>query len=129
MGAVSQFEPNADVLTHAVLQAAEYLGVGAKDLARILGVSRSFLSRLSQDRRIEPDTKEWELALLFLRVFRSLDAFLGGHRENCLRWLNAYNHHLSGVPADLLTRITGLVFVADYLDALREQVWLPPARS
>jgi transcriptional regulator with XRE-family HTH domain len=120
MSALPQTQPDpTDVLTRAVLRAGEQLGIAAKDLARILGVSRSSLSRMTRDRRIEPDTKEGELALLFLRVFRSLDAFLGGHRENCRRWLNAYNHHLAGVPAELLTQVTGLVFVAEYLDAMR----------
>lgn len=110
---------SGEVLTKAVLRAAERLEVPAKDLAEILGVSRASLSRLQRKRRIDPDSKEGELALLFLRVFRSLDALLGGDREQCRRWLHAPNHHLSGTPAELLRSVTGLVRVAEYLDAMR----------
>ncbi len=107
------------VLTRAIGRAAEILGLSARELAGVLGVSPSSLSRLSRGREIRPDSKEGELALLFLRVFRSLDALLGGDAESCRRWLRAYNSHLSGVPAELLPTVTGLVGVAEYLDAMR----------
>jgi transcriptional regulator with XRE-family HTH domain len=111
-------EPAA-VPTGAVGRAAELLGMTNRELAGILGVSAASLSRLARGRRIRPETKEGELALLFLRVFRSLDAQLGGDAESCRRWLRAHNHHLAGVPAELLQTVSGLVGVADYLDAMR----------
>ena len=43
----------------------------------ILGVSPSTLSRLDE-RPLDPARKEGELAVLFVRLFRSLDALLGG---------------------------------------------------
>ncbi|HEX2253798.1 MAG TPA: antitoxin Xre/MbcA/ParS toxin-binding domain-containing protein [Thermoanaerobaculia bacterium] len=108
------------VLSKAVDRAAEFLAVPRRELARVLGVSESSLSRLAARRReIDPESKEGELALAFLRVFRSLDALLGGDSANCRRWLRAYNHHLAGVPADLLQTVPGLVRVGEYLDALR----------
>lgn len=108
------------VLTKAVARAGERCGFSGKELAAVVGVSPSSLSRMSQGRReIDPRSKEGELALLFLRVFRSLDALLGGERESCRRWLRATNDHLAGVPADLVQTTLGLVRVADYLDALR----------
>lgn len=110
----------SSVLTKAVTRAAERFGVSGRELSAILGVSQSSLSRISSGRRtIDPETKEGELALLFVRVFRSLDALLGGHRENCRRWLRAYNRHLAGEPAELLQSAQGLVRVVEYLDALR----------
>ena len=107
------------VLTRAAVRAAEILDLSGRELAAILGVSPSSLSRLARSREIRPDSKEGELALLFLRVFRSLDALLGGDAESCRRWLRSFNAHLGGVPAELLPTVTGLVGVAEYLDAMR----------
>lgn len=116
-------QPSAPaVLTRATERAAELLGLSGRELAAVLGVSASSRSRISHGRRtIDPASREGELALLFLRVFRSLDALLGGDAEKCRQWLRAYNHHLAGVPAGLLQTTQGLVRVADYLDALRGQ--------
>lgn len=108
------------VLTKALGRAAERLRISDRELAAVLGVSSSSVSRTSRGRRtVDPESKEGELALLFLRVYRSLDGLLGGDAESCRRWLRGYNHHLSGVPAELLQSAQGLVRVAEYLDALR----------
>src|SRR4051812_46193032 len=110
----------AEVLTKAVLRAADLLGLTQKDLAGILGLSGATVSRLGAgDRTLEPDTKEGELALLFLRVFRSLDALLGGREEGMRAWLHAENTHIGGVPAARVHSVEGLVEVAQYLDAMR----------
>lgn len=108
------------VLSKALDRAADTLGFTDREIAGVLGVSPSSVSRLFHGTRaIDPQSKEGELALLFLRVFRSLDGLLGGDRDQSRRWLRAHNHHLAGVPADLLQTAQGLVRVADYLDALR----------
>ena len=108
------------VLAKALERAAQRLDVSDREIAAVLGVSPSSVSRLSRGlRTIDPESKEGELALLFLRVFRSLDGLLGGDAEQSRRWLRAYNHHVAGVPAELLQTAQGLVRVADYLDALR----------
>lgn len=109
----------AAVLTTAVRRAAMRLGIQQKDLARILGVSAATVSRLGAGRTIGPDAKEGELALLLIRVFRSLDAMVGGDEQKARAWFWARCAPLAGVPADLVTTVTGLVSVAGYLDALR----------
>jgi uncharacterized protein (DUF2384 family) len=111
--------PNAAVLTKALLRAAQLLAVPQRDLGRILGVSASSMSRLARTRNVDPESKEGELALLFLRVYRSLDALMGGREESCRAWFHAPNAHLAGVPADLVQTVPGLVHVAEYLDAMR----------
>ena len=110
------------MLTTAVVRAGERLGLSQRELAGILGVSPATLSRLArprEPRRLEAASKEGELAVQLLRVYRSLDALLGGDDEANRRWLRAENHHLGGVPATLLQSVTGLVHVAEYLDAMR----------
>ena len=109
----------ARVLAEAVLRAATLLGLTQKQLAAILGVSEASVSRLDRGRGIEPATKEGELAALFLRMWRSLDALVGGEDEKARAWFHAENHHVRGVPAERVQRVTGLVDVAEYLDAMR----------
>lgn len=109
----------AAILTRAVLRASRRLDVQQKTLAPILGVSPASLSRLSQGRSIRPETKEGELAVLFVRMFRSLDALFGGDEEASRRWFHAPNAHLGGVPAELISSVQGLVRVVEYLDAMR----------
>ena len=109
----------ARVLTKAVRSAAERLGLRNRALAGILGTSEASVSRLSAGRTIDPESKEGELALLFLRLFRSLDALVGGDEAQARAWLSAGNEHLGGVPAERIRRVEGLVDVVQYLDALR----------
>lgn len=109
----------AGVLTRAVLSAAGRLGLRNRDLAGLLGASEASVSRLSRGRVIDPDSKEGELALLFLRLYRSLDALVGGDDAKARAWLHAHNDHVSGVPADRIRGVEGLVDVVQYLDALR----------
>ena len=107
------------VLTRAVLSAADRLGIRNYHLAEIIGTSESTVSRLSSGRTLDPDSKQGELALLFVRLYRSLDALVGGDDSQARAWLHAENAHLGGVPAHLIRRVEGLVDVIQYLDAMR----------
>jgi hypothetical protein len=109
----------AATLTKALLNAATRLGIRSRELAGIIGSSEATISRLRAGRYIDPASKQGELALLFLRMFRSLDALMGGDEAKSRAWLGAENLHLAGVPADRLRNVEGLVDVVQYLDALR----------
>ena len=112
--------PAADrVLAKAVFAAADRLGIRQRELATILGASEASVSRLQRGRSLEPASKEGELALLFLRVFRSLDALVGGDDAQARAWLHADNIHLGGAPVDRVKTVEGLVDVVQYLDAVR----------
>jgi hypothetical protein len=116
---------NAEVvLKKAVFKAANLWGLNHKELGKIIGASESTVSRLNADgeKGINPDSKEGELALLFLRVFRALDAFLGNAIENEKKWLYANNRALNGVPIERMKTIDGLVAVVNYLDAIRGKI-------
>lgn len=107
------------VLAKAVLSAAERLGLRNKHVASVIGSSEASVSRLHHGRGLEPETKEGELALLFLRLYRSLDALVGGDDDKARKWLHAENDHVRGVPADRIRTVEGLVDVVQYLDAMR----------
>lgn len=109
----------AAVLAKAVLAAARRLGLSNRDLAVILGVSEASVSRLARERGLRPGRADTSLALLFVRLFRSLDAATGGEEAKARAWFGARNHHLGGVPASLVRSPEGLVSVVQYLDAIR----------
>jgi Protein of unknown function (DUF2384) len=108
------------VLSKAVLRASELLGLSSAVLARVLGVSEASISRLSAGARtIDPQSKEGELALLLVRVYRSLDALVGTDAAQRKAWLHGHNRALNGRPIELIQRADGLVSVVGYLDAMR----------
>ena len=91
-----ELDPSA-VLAKAALAAAARLGLRHKQLAEIIGTSEASVSRLKNDRGLDPERKEGELALLFLRVYRSLDALVGGNDVKARDWLHATNDHVGGI--------------------------------
>ena len=108
------------VLTKALLRATELLGLSSAVLARVLGVSEASVSRLTSGARtVDPQSKEGELALLLVRVYRSLDALAGTDATQRHAWLHGHNRALNGRPLDLIQRADGLVNVVAYLDAMR----------
>jgi hypothetical protein len=114
-------QPANAVVTKAVRRVADALGVSQRELSRILGVSEATVSRFASGKLLDADRKEGELALLFVRVFRSLDALVGSEAKS-RAWFHADNHHLGGVPAERVRTVEGLVHVAEYLDAMRGQL-------
>lgn len=116
--AVSAPEPGP-VLAKAALSAARRLELRNKRLAEIIGTSEAFVSRLKSGRGLDPQRTEGQLALLFLRLYRSLDALVGGDGVKARAWLHADNDHVSGIPAERIRTVEGLVDVVQYLDAMR----------
>ncbi|MEO8798393.1 MAG: antitoxin Xre-like helix-turn-helix domain-containing protein [Polyangiaceae bacterium] len=111
------------VVTKATSRAASMLGLSQKELARILGVSESTASRMASGKHVlDVGKKEGELALLFVRVFRSLDALVGGSEDKARAWLTAENTHVGGIPKERIQNVEGLVHVAQYLDAMRGKI-------
>ncbi|MBQ0931147.1 DUF2384 domain-containing protein [Ideonella sp. 4Y16] len=110
------------VLGKAATRAAERLGQSRSWLAQVLGVSPATITRLyAGSYQLQPQRKEWEFALLFVRAFRSLDSIVGDE-ASARRWLASPNLALGGVPAVLMTTTEGLVRVVHYLDASRAVV-------
>lgn len=119
----SQAPDAGRVLAKAVLNAARFLDISHTQLAEVLGVSAASVSRIASGRRPVPaEGKEGQLAVLFLRMFRSLDALMGGKEDKSRDWLHAHNLHLAGTPADLIRDVEGLVAVVHYLDAMRGRI-------
>jgi hypothetical protein len=115
-------DPGA-VLSHAALRAARFLEIAQADLARVIGVSEATVSRMARGQKcLEPHSKPWQLAGLFVRLFRSLDAIVGSDDTAARAWLRSPNLALGGVPLDLIRDPAGLVHTVDYLDSARARI-------
>jgi len=113
----------AQTLTKASVRAAQLLGLTQAELAPVLGLSRSTISRVfAGDVLLLPEQKAWELAALFVRLFRSLDAIVGSNTEQARAWLDSENAGLGAAPRQLIATTEGLVRVVQYLDAARGRV-------
>jgi len=109
----------AAVLSKAVTRAAERLNISRTMLAKILGVSQATVTRLyNGSYQLDQNRKEWEFALLLIRVFRSLDSIVG-QDGTAQQWLKSDNTALNARPIELINQTEGLVRVVQYLDASR----------
>ena len=115
-------DDRARVVTAAALKAAEALQINKTTLGRILGLSPASVTRMASGTELRPDTKPYELALLLLRLYRSLDSIMGGDRSLAREWLASDNRALSGRPLDRITTIIGLTEVTAHVDAFRARV-------
>ncbi len=111
------------VISKAALRAAGLLGISNKALARIVGLSEASVSRMSAGAyTLTPGEKPFELAVLFVRFYRALDAIVHGDDEIARAWLGNPNAALGGIPLTLIQSVPGLVHAVAYLDARRALV-------
>ena len=111
------------IITKATLRAAERLGIRNNVLARIVGVSEPTVSRMRKgDYVLERGQKAFELAILFVRLYRSLDAIVGGDEAVAADWLKNKNTVLDSTPIELIQTVAGLANVIEYLDSRRAVV-------
>jgi uncharacterized protein (DUF2384 family) len=108
------------VITKATLKAAERLALKNNVLARIVGVSEPTVTRMRKGEYfLERGQKAFELAILFVRFYRSLDAIVGGSDAVAADWLRNKNTALDATPLELIQTVAGLTNVIQYLDSRR----------
>ena len=121
--AVRQVVSEGAVVTKAALRAAELLGVSNKGLSRIVGLSEASVSRMGTGGyTLTPGDKPYELAVLFIRFYRALDAIVHGDAAVARAWMTNPNAALGGTPLVLIQTLPGLIHAVAYLDARRALV-------
>ena len=111
---------DAAVVAKALLNAAARLGLSNRALGRIVGLSEASVSRMGKGTfALRRGDKAFELGLLVIRLFRSLDAIVGGDEAVARAWLRNGNDALGGKPLKLIETVPGLVNTLAYLDARR----------
>jgi hypothetical protein len=118
MNAVIDYIPDSKtVLSKALLNAGRLLGLSQADIGEVVGKDRSSIAR-----GLDPASKSGELALLLIRVYRSLFVLVGGEPGDLRHWMHTENRDLGGVPAQQLRTVAGLTRAVEYLDAMRGRV-------
>jgi hypothetical protein len=111
------------VVTRATLKAADRLKITNSALARIVGLSEPTVSRMRKGEYfLERGNKPFELAILFVRFYRSLDAIVGGDDKVAGEWIINKNTALRSVPLQLIQTVAGLVNAIEYLDSRRAPI-------
>ena len=78
----------AAALSKATIRAAQKLGLRNRVLASVIGLSEATISRMSKDDFVlSHDSKSFELSAMFVRLFRGLDAIVGGDETVAKAWL------------------------------------------
>lgn len=114
------------VLSKAVSRAAEQLDISKALLGKVLGISAPTVTRMYVGTYLlDQNRKEWDLALLFVRLFRSLNSIVGD-QFTASQWMKSDNLGLNGKPIELIRSAEGLVRVVHYLDASRGSILLNP---
>jgi uncharacterized protein (DUF2384 family) len=111
------------VLSEAVATVARLWKIPNERLGLILGISDSSVSRLrSGSYQLDPKSKAFELGQYLVRLFRALDSMTAAQDRSSIAWLAAPHPELEGVPLELISSITGLMRVCDYVDSQRARV-------
>jgi hypothetical protein len=118
-----QSDAESQVVTKAAIRAAALLDIPNTVLAKILGVSEASVSRMRAGKfSLEQSSKAFELSVLFVRLFRGLDAIVGGDAAAARSWLRTENTALRGTPITLIQSVTGLTQTVQYVDARRARI-------
>jgi len=113
--AKNQHIDDADLLGHAVLEAGAALGLNKQEVGEVIGKDRTSIGRSG----ISPDSKPGELALMLVRIYRSLFSLVGGDDTHMQQWMRSTNKGTGGVPREQIRDVAGLVRVLQYSDAMR----------
>jgi hypothetical protein len=111
------------LVTKAAIRAADQLRINNKVLAGVIGVSEATVSRMRNGKHaLEAGSKPFQLAVLLVRLYRSLDALIGGDEVASRAWMANANTALGATPIELIQSVSGLMNVIQYLDARRAVV-------
>jgi hypothetical protein len=125
IGSTSHQQSTRDgiIVSNAVINAADFLGLKGADTANLLAISQSTYTRMKSGKFVlDENSKSFELATMFIRMYRSLYSFGAGDQDFCKRWLLAENRALAGQPVELIKKIEGFVDVIRYLDTARAKI-------
>lgn len=112
------------ILTKALIRMADWLALSRQELQALIGKSESSLCRLytKSNAYLDPESKEGQLAILLLRIYRNLDALFGGNAKQAQDWLRSENKDLRGKPVLIMQNIEGLIAVLHYLEKMTGKI-------
>jgi Antitoxin Xre/MbcA/ParS C-terminal toxin-binding domain/Antitoxin Xre-like helix-turn-helix domain len=102
-------------VTKAVLRGASKLRLPDRTIGHVIGVSDANVMRMHRGQYVLTK-KAFELTVLLIRLFESLDRIVGGDEESARSWLRSCNAVLGGKPIERIQTISGLTDTIAYLD-------------
>ena len=107
-----------EVLTTAVINASNLLGLTDQQFADALDISPQNLAKLKSGQSLlEDGSDSFIQAALLICVFSSIDAIAGGDTSVVKQWMNSNNLALNARPIELIGERKGLENVISYLDS------------
>ncbi len=107
----------AEVVSKALLRAADDLGLNGCYLAKIVGLSTATISRVRRGTcQISPETKPYEMAMMVIRIHQALAKIMSDDKAAMRSWMSSENQELKAVPAEKIKDIRGLVSVLVYTE-------------
>ncbi len=110
------------IVSLAVINAARKLEITDPELSGIIGVPEAQLALVAHGSPLRKESKEFELSLLFVRMFRSLDALVGGDGGSATHWMRNRNLAFGQIPIERIRTKEGLLDVISYLDSRRAPI-------
>jgi len=106
------------IVAKSLCNAANLMSIKKKELADILKIDQSTLSR-SLKSGIKPKSLKGEVSLMIIRVYRSLAVLSGNNMEFINHFLRTPNKYFKAKPIDLMRSIEGIVKLNAYLDLMK----------
>lgn len=107
----------SEIVTNGIMRASFELGLKGIQVAQILGISPSTISRMRAGTyQLAEGTKPYELAMLLLRVHHNLKNVMGGNVDALRNWMATTNKELGDIPSQKILTVQGLVAVLGYLE-------------
>ena len=115
MASKAQRNSQGALVTRAVLRVASKLRLPDQTMGHVIGVSDATVMRMHGGQYVLTK-KPFELAVLLIRLFESLDRVVDGDEESARSWLRSPNAILGGTPIERIQSISGLTETIAYLD-------------
>jgi len=109
------------VLAKEIVRAGKQLGLKQDEVANAIGASKSEINGERTDRitSLDPVSKQGELALLVIRIEKSLFSLAGGDESWVKLFMHSQNKMTGGVPAQQIASEEGLRKVLLFVDAMQ----------
>jgi uncharacterized protein (DUF2384 family) len=115
MQSTAQRNSQGALVAKAVLRVASKLRLPDRTIGHVIGVSDATVLRMHRGQYVLTK-KPFELAVLLVRLFETLDRIVGGDEQSARSWLRSHNAILGARPIERIQTISGLTETIAYLD-------------
>ena len=111
------------VLTYAVVNVADRLGLNDIQLAKILFAKEDFVTSIKNEKSVlKFGSVPYVQATLLVRIYKSLDAMTGGNQKIGQQWMKSQNSAFGDSPISHILKRQGINDVVKYLDTSTSRI-------